>query len=119
MFHSCNLTKNVGFRRSITMDEQRYKIRKHLSRPIKIFSLTIDEISVVVLGIILYAFAKSFIIQVISIIATLLLFHVARSIKKGRGPKIMVIYLYWLLPSCITQFFLTKLPASHKRVWKS
>jgi conjugal transfer pilus assembly protein TraL len=100
-------------------DEALYQVRHHLSSPFRLFSLTIDELVVILIALVTFFFIDSILAKGILVVASIGLVSILRFIKKGRGPKMLVVYLYWYLPSFITQFFMSKMPASYKRIWKA
>lgn len=100
-------------------DEELYQVRHHLSSPFRILSLTIDELVIIGLTAVTFFFLDALIAKGILIVIGGALVSALRFIKKGRGTKMLVVYMYWYLPSFITQFFMSKMPASYKRIWKA
>ena len=100
-------------------DEALYQVRHHLSSPFRVLSLTIDELVVIGAAAVIFFFLDGFLSKGLLVIGSGSLVSGLRFIKKGRGPKMLVVYLYWYLPSFITQFFMSKMPASYKRIWKA
>jgi conjugal transfer pilus assembly protein TraL len=100
-------------------DEALYQVRHHLSSPFRILSLTIDELVVIIFALVTFFFLDGFVAKGLLVVVGSALVSILRFIKKGRGPKMLVVYLYWYLPSFITQFFMSKMPASYKRIWKA
>lgn len=101
------------------MDQELYKVRHHLNMPTTILSITIDELFVIALSLILFFFLDEIISKAILIVIGGTVVGLLRYIKKGRGPKMLVVYAYWCLPSFITKFFMPKTSASYKRIWKA
>ncbi len=100
-------------------DEALYQVRHHLSSPFRILSLTIDELVVIISALATFFFIDGIVAKGLLVAGSIGLVSVLRFIKRGRGPKMIVVYLYWYLPSFITQFFMSKMPASYKRIWKA
>lgn len=100
-------------------DEALYQVRHHLSSSFRILSLTIDELVVVGIAATTFFFLDGFLAKGLLLVISFSLVSGLRYIKKGRGPKMLVVYMYWYLPSIITQFFMSKMPASYKRIWKA
>jgi len=101
------------------MNEELYKVRSNLNNPTRILSLTIDELLIIASGVMIFFFCDTFVAKGVVIAIGSSLVSLLRYAKKGRGPKVLLVYCYWLLPSKITQFFMSKMPASHKRIWKA
>ena len=92
----------------------KYRFLNHIDAPKRYLSFMIDEL--VVLGI--FCSLLIFCTHKITI-ATVgyVRFKVLRNLKKGAGPKHLLVLAYWYLPHSITQYFIPKLPASHLRLW--
>lgn len=96
------------------MSRMNYQFLNHIDAPKRILTLTLDELAVASLGFMLLVIANQ------KILVSLFSFGLLgglRLLKKGEGPKALLVLAYWYLPSRLTQFFLPKLPASHHRVW--
>lgn len=90
-----------------------YRFLNHIDAP-RILSLTVDELFVAGMGLMLLVVSTQ------KIVVALLSFSVLsglRHLKRGEGPKVLLVLAYWYLPVIATQFFLPRLPASHHRVW--
>lgn len=101
------------------MDQNLYKVRHHLNMPTKILSITIDELLIIIITLVMFFFLDEIFPKALLILLSGIIVGVLRYIKKGRGPKMLIVYAYWFLPSFVTKFFMVKAPASHKRVWKA
>lgn len=91
-----------------------YHFLNHLNEPKRILTLTLDELIMAVIGFMLLVMSNQK--AVVSLLSFVLLAGL-RYLKKGEGPKRLLVLAYWYLPKAVTQFFLPKLPASHHRVW--
>ena len=96
------------------MSNMNYRFLSHIDAPKRILTLTIDELVIAIIGFMLLVMSNQ------KIIVSILSFGVLtglRHMKKGAGPKALLVLAYWYLPYVLTQFFLPRLPASHQRVW--
>ncbi len=93
-----------------------YRLFTKLDAPKRFFSLTVDELIVAIIGFAMLALTNY---KILSALLGLGLVFVLRGLKRGKGPKSLLILAYWHFPHTITRFFLPKLPASHHRVWGS
>lgn len=91
-----------------------FRFLTELDKPKRYLSLTADEVVIAGIGFLLLAICNYK--MVVAITCTLLL-SILRYLKKGDGPRVLLVLAYWYLPNAFTQFFLPKLPASHYRVW--
>ncbi|STX81718.1 Type IV conjugative transfer system protein TraL, proteobacteria [Legionella busanensis] len=96
------------------MSNMSYQFLNHIDAPKRILTLTLDELLVAGLGSMLLIVSNQ---KVIVSVFGLSLLSGLRYLKKGEGPKALLILAYWYLPSFVTQFFLPKLPLSHHRVY--
>lgn len=96
------------------MDKHMYLFLNHLDAPKRYFSLTIDEAFIVILGLSLVILTKQ---KILITLISFGLFSSLRFLKPGKNPKELLVLAYWHLPYAFTQFFLTKLPPSHQRIW--
>lgn len=96
------------------MSTMNYQFLNHIDAPKRILTLTIDELVVAGLGFMLLVLSNQKIL--VSLFGFGLLSGL-RYLKKGEGPKALLVLAYWYLPSFITQFFLPQLPCSHHRVY--
>jgi len=92
-----------------------YRLVSHLDEPRRYFTLSIDELCVAVFAL-LFLVVSSQKLLVVAISAGLL--GLLRHLKKGRGPRFLVVLAYWHLPRSVMQVVVPKLPASHRRIWK-
>lgn len=96
------------------MSNMNYRFLSHIDAPKRILTLTLDELVIAITGFMLLVISNQ------KIFVSLLSFSLlagCRHMKKGNGPKALLVLAYWYLPKAITQFFLPRLPASHQRVW--
>lgn len=91
-----------------------FRFLTELDKPKRYLSLTADEGVIAGVGFLLLAVCNQ---KVIVAITCFLLLSVLRYLKKGDGPRVLLVLAYWYLPNAVTIFFLPKLPASHCRVW--
>lgn len=92
-----------------------YHVLNHLDAPRRYFALTIDEVSVAGVGLMLMVVSSH---KIVVVVLGALILMALRSIKQGRGPRFLWVLSYWHLPYFITRWMLSKLPASHCRVWR-
>ena len=91
-----------------------YTILSHLDAPARIFTLTIDELVVAVMGLMLLVMSnQKIVVGVFACIIYLSLKH----LKGGAGPRHLLVLAYWYFPYSVTQLCLPTLPASHLRAW--
>lgn len=96
------------------MNQMNYQFLNYIDAPKRYLTLTIDELVVAGISMLLFTFLSQ------RILVSILGFGLVgglRAIKKGQGPKALLVLAYWYLPYAITQFFLPKLPKSYYRVW--
>ncbi|HFC9843810.1 TPA: type IV conjugative transfer system protein TraL [Legionella pneumophila] len=91
-----------------------YQFLNHIDAPKRVLTLTMDELVMTTLSFILLILSNQ---KVLVSMLGLGLLSGLRHLKKGEGPKALLVLAYWYLPSYITQFFLPKLPLSHHRVY--
>jgi conjugal transfer pilus assembly protein TraL len=96
------------------MDSAKYYFLNHIDAPKRYLTLTLDELVVTGMLLVLFTFLSQ---RILVAIVGFSLVSGLRVLKRGQGPKALLILAYWYLPSSFTQFFLPKLPASHYRVW--
>lgn len=91
-----------------------YTMLTLLDEPRRHLSLTIDELVVAGSGLLLLVCSSQKIM--VSVVGSLL-FESFRRLKKGGGPRVLLVLAYWHLPHALTQLIVPTLPASHRRVW--
>lgn len=96
------------------MSNLHYQFLSHIDAPKRILTLTYDELAVAGFGFMLLIVANQ---KVLISLFSFGLFGVLRRLKRGDGPKALLVLAYWYLPSRLTQFFLPRLPESHHRIW--
>ncbi|HAT1812537.1 TPA: type IV conjugative transfer system protein TraL [Legionella pneumophila] len=96
------------------MSNMNYQFLNHIDAPKRVLTLTMDELVMTTLSFILLILSNQ---KVLVSMLGLGLLSGLRHLKKGEGPKALLVLAYWYLPSYITQFFLPKLPLSHHRVY--
>ncbi|HAU0160080.1 TPA: type IV conjugative transfer system protein TraL [Legionella pneumophila] len=96
------------------MSSMNYQFLNHIDAPKRVLTLTMDELVVAGVGFMLLIISNQ---KVLVSMFGLGLLSGLRYLKKGEGPKVLLVLAYWYLPSFITQFFLPKLPLSHHRVY--
>lgn len=97
-------------------DRNAHTIFSHLSHPKRFIGLTIDEAVIAVIGALFLALSTQKIIIILSFMSIV---YGLRKIKKNRGPRFLIVLLYWRLPYAITRFVLPRLPDSATRFWKN
>jgi conjugal transfer pilus assembly protein TraL len=93
-----------------------YRMVNHLDAPKRMLTLTTDEFLVVLLSLMLFVISNHKVMVGalgFSFLAAL------KHTKKGRGPRFLLVLAYWNLPSFMTRWMLTHIPASYFRVWKA
>lgn len=96
------------------MDPKNYRFLSHIDAPKRLLTLTVDELLIAVLGFMLLVVSNH------KVVVSLLGFGsltILRNLKKGQGPKALLVLAYWYLPKEVSRCFLPRLPASHHRVW--
>lgn len=96
------------------MSTMNYQFLSHIDAPKRILTLTLDELVVAGLGFMLLIISNQ---KILVSLFGLGLLSSLRYLKKGEGPKGLLVLAYWHLPSGLTQFFLPQLPLSHHRVY--
>lgn len=93
-----------------------YQVISHLDEPKRYFTLTLDEVMIAGLTLLLLVISNR---KLVVTMLGLLLYSALRMLKKGQGPRFLLVLAYWQLPKPITQLFVPTLPASYQRVWLS
>jgi conjugal transfer pilus assembly protein TraL len=93
-----------------------YRVVNHLDAPKRVFTLTVDEFLVALLGLMLFVLSNHKVMVGALSVAFL---SVLKHVKKGRGPRFLLVLAYWNLPSFMTRWMLEHVPASYFRVWKA
>lgn len=93
-----------------------YYFLNHIDAPKRYLSLTIDELIVAGIGFVLLICSPH---KIMVALFGMGLVSALRMLKKGHGPKKLLLLAYWYLPGVLTGFFLPKLPSSHHRIWKA
>ena len=93
-----------------------YRLVSHLDEPRRYFTLSLDELCVAVFAVLFLVLSNQKILVVVLGAGALAFL---RHIKKGKGPRFLVVLAYWYLPRSVMQVIVPKLPASHRRIWKA
>lgn len=96
------------------MSDINYRFLSKIDAPKRFLTLTLDELVVAITGLLLLIICNQ---KILVMIFGLTLLSGLRYLKKGEGPKALLILAYWHLPHAFTRFFLPRLPASYHRVW--
>jgi conjugal transfer pilus assembly protein TraL len=96
------------------MSSINYQFLNHIDAPKRFLTLTMDELVVASFGFMLLIISNQ---KIWVSLLGLSLLSGLRYLKKGDGPKVLLVLAYWYLPSFLTQYFLPKLPLSHHRVY--
>jgi conjugal transfer pilus assembly protein TraL len=91
-----------------------YRLVKHLDEPQRFLSLTIDEVVIAVLGLMLLVATSH---KFLSGLFCLGLYSGLKYLKQGESPRFLLVLVYWHVPKEVSQMIVTKLPASHYRIW--
>lgn len=93
-----------------------YRVISHLDKPRRFVSFTIDELVVLVVGLILLVSSnhKCIVVGLVAVLYSLL-----KHLKQGHGPKFLLIQMYWQLPRSLTELAVSHLPPSHYRIWRA
>lgn len=95
--------------------ESFYKVVSHLDEPKRYISLTIDELCIVVLGLMLLTTSNhKFLVGILSLV----IYSFLKYLKKGHGPRFLLIQIYWHMPDMIAKLIVPKLPKSYYRLWR-
>lgn len=93
-----------------------YRVISHLDKPYRFLSLTMDELGIALIGLMLLA-SSNHKIWVGCFVA--FIFSVLKYLKCGKGPRFILVQVYWHLPSFVSKAVVAKLPASYLRVWRA
>lgn len=96
------------------MDALAYQFLNHIDAPKRVLSLTFDELFVAGLGFLLLVVSNH---KFLSSLLSFSLLTILRRLKKGQGPKSLLVFAYWYLPHGVVSLFLPKLPPSYQRLW--
>ncbi|WP_131783633.1 type IV conjugative transfer system protein TraL [Legionella gresilensis] len=96
------------------MSHMTYQFLHHIDAPKRLLTLTFDEFVVASLGFMLLVISSQ---KILVSLFGLALLSSLRYLKKGDGPKALLVLAYWYLPGFLTQFFLPQLPPSHCRLY--
>lgn len=91
-----------------------YRFLNHIDSPKRLLTFTLDEVTVFIVSLLLLILVNQKIPLVLLSFSWLTLL---RRLKKGAGPKSLLVLAYWYLPYSVMQLFLPQLPASHHRLW--
>lgn len=91
-----------------------YRVVSHLDAPKCYLTLTLDEMCVAGISLMLFVVSNH---KIATGLLGLSLYTLLKQLKKGRGPRFLIILAYWYLPASVTTLFLPNLPSSHYRVW--
>jgi conjugal transfer pilus assembly protein TraL len=91
-----------------------YRIVKHLDEPQRFLSLTIDEVVIAMLGSMLMVATAH---KLLAGLFCAGLYSGLKYLKQGETPRYLLVLLYWYAPKEVSQLIVSKLPASHYRIW--
>ena len=91
-----------------------YRVVSHLDEPKRYVSLTMDELFVVLLGLMLLVVSNH---KLLVGFLCFCLYGVLKHLKQGCGPRFLLVLVYWHMPASLAQLMVPHLPASHRRVW--
>lgn len=91
-----------------------YRVVSHLDAPKCYLTLTLDEMVIAGLSLMLFVVTNH---KLATGLLGLFLYACLKKLKKGHGPRFLVVLAYWYLPASATTLFLPHLPPSHYRVW--
>ena len=91
-----------------------YRVVSHLDAPKCYLTLTLDEMCVAGISLMLFVVTNH---KLVAGLLGLFLYTCLKRLKKGRGPRFLMVLAYWYLPASATTLFLPTLPPSHLRVW--
>ena len=92
-----------------------YRIIAHLDNPKRFMSFSLDELVVLVFGIMLLVTSNH---KLMVGCFSFMLISLLRYLKHGQGPRFLLVQLYWLMPSYVSQGMVAKVPKSHFRKWR-
>lgn len=93
-----------------------YQMMRFLDEPERLLGLTIDEACIAMLGLMLIVATSH---KVLAGLFCFGLYVLLNYFKKGAHPKILLVLMYWYLPSEVSMFFLRYLPPSYLRIWRA
>lgn len=88
----------------------------HLNHPKRWIGLTVDEAVIAIIGALFLALSSQ---KTIVILSFMSMVYGLKKIKQNRGPRFLIVLLYWRLPHAITKFLLPRLPDSATRFWSN
>jgi conjugal transfer pilus assembly protein TraL len=91
-----------------------YRLVKHLDQPQRFLSLTVDEVVIAMLGLMLMVASPH---KLLAGLFCAGLYSGLKYLKQGETPRYLLVLLYWYAPYDISQLIVSKLPASHYRIW--
>lgn len=91
-----------------------YHFVHHLDAPKRVYSLTLDELTLVVMSLAFLVLSNH---KVVVGLLGFSLISGLRLLKKGRCPRHLLVLSYWYLPFSVMQVVLPTLPPSHQRLW--
>jgi conjugal transfer pilus assembly protein TraL len=93
-----------------------YTVVNHLDSPKRYLTLTIDEASVAMMTLMLFVLSTH---KIVVLGLGFFLYALLKGLKRGNGPRFLLVLAYRHLPSPMTGWFLRALPASHFRIWRA
>lgn len=92
-----------------------YRLIAHLDKPKRFMSFTLDELLIVMVGLLLLVASNN---KVLVGLFSFVLLSALKHLKQGKGPRFLLVQLYWFMPSTLSQIFVAHLPKSHYRKWR-
>ncbi len=74
-----------------------------------------DELMVAMVGLMLLVASNH---KVLVGLFSVTLLSALKHLKRGQGPRFLLVQLYWYLPRALSQVFVVTVPSSHLRVWR-
>ena len=92
-----------------------YRVIAHLDKPKRFMSFSIDELLIVLIGLLLLVTSNH---KVLVGLFSCVLLSTLKHLKQGKGPRFLWVQLYWYMPSSLSQAIVAKVPKSHYRKWR-
>lgn len=92
-----------------------YQIVSHLDEPKRCIGLSVDELCVVILGLLLLTISNH---KLLVGALCLVIYGFLKHLKQGNSPRFLLLQFYWHMPAILAQLFLRALPKAYYRLWR-
>lgn len=96
------------------MSNIHYQFLSHIDAPKRFLTLTLDECVFAGLSCLLLIVTHQ---KIVAFLFGVAVMSGLRFIKKGQGPRFLLVLAYWYLPDALLKSFLPRLPASYLRIY--